>query len=331
VYYARIKKNGKQFRVSLETTDRTVAKANLKEKREAIEAVDPHLGKISIEELCDRYIKTIQHRKRSTVVAKEGVIRRVKAKWPEGKLQQVGDVKPSDVQAFLSKESGRIGKSSYNQYLCTVREMFAQAVEDQIIHRSPAAKLKYLKRDKPVRRTPTLEEFKAIIASIREQQYNADCKDSADFVEFLGLAGLGQAEASSLTWGDIDFEKNTLITFRHKTSQGFVVPLYPQLRPLLEGLRGQQTPSPNTKVFKIKDAKKALAGACERLNLSHFSHRAFRRMFITRAIEKGVDVKVIAEWQGHRDGGKLILDTYSHVSRVHSTRMAQLMVDETST
>jgi len=51
-------------------------------------------------------------------------------------------------------------------------------------------------------------------------------------------------------------------------------------------------------------------------------------MFITRAIERGVDVKVIAEWQGHRDGGKLILDTYSHVNRVHSNRMAQLMSEQ---
>jgi hypothetical protein len=50
-------------------------------------------------------------------------------------------------------------------------------------------------------------------------------------------------------------------------------------------------------------------------------------MFITRAIERGVDVKVIAEWQGHRDGGKLILQTYSHVNPVHSQRMAQLMRD----
>jgi hypothetical protein len=50
-------------------------------------------------------------------------------------------------------------------------------------------------------------------------------------------------------------------------------------------------------------------------------------MFITRAIERGVDVKVIAEWQGHKDGGKLILDTYSHVNRAHSHRMAQLMTD----
>jgi hypothetical protein len=39
-------------------------------------------------------------------------------------------------------------------------------------------------------------------------------------------------------------------------------------------------------------------------------------------------VKVIAEWQGHRDGGKLILATYSHVRPEHSNRMAQLMTTE---
>ena len=48
-------------------------------------------------------------------------------------------------------------------------------------------------------------------------------------------------------------------------------------------------------------------------------------MFITRAIERGVDVKVIAQWQGHRDGGKLILQTYSHVRPEHSNRMALLI------
>jgi integrase len=81
------------------------------------------------------------------------------------------------------------------------------------------------------------------------------------------------------------------------------------------------------RVFKIDNAKKAIAAACKRLKLPAFSHRSFRRMFITRAIERGVDVKVIAQWQGHKDGGKLILDTYSHVNPAHSQRMAQLMAD----
>ena len=48
-------------------------------------------------------------------------------------------------------------------------------------------------------------------------------------------------------------------------------------------------------------------------------------MFITRAIEKGMDVKVIAQFQGHTDGGKLILSTYSHVRNTHAEDMAKLL------
>lgn len=146
-------------------------------------------------------------------------------------------------------------------------------------------------------------------------------------MEFLGLAGLGQAEATSLRWSDIDWERETIRTFRHKTQAGFVVPLYPQLKSLLERrkIKGR---SDNGAVFCIRSAKKAIMSACRRLGLPNYTHRSFRRMFITRAIEKGVDVKVIAQWQDHRDGGKLILDTYSHVNPVHSQRMAQLMATE---
>src|SRR5436190_1983010 len=85
--------------------------------------------------------------------------------------------------------------------------------------------------------------------------------------------------------------------------------------------------TPTFDQFKHDDAAKALSNACKRLGLPPFTHRALRRMFIVRAIERGVDVKVIAEWQGHRDGGKLILNTYSHVRRPHSERMAALMTD----
>jgi integrase len=148
-------------------------------------------------------------------------------------------------------------------------------------------------------------------------------KQSSDFAEFIGLAGLGQAEAAAFAWPDIDWQREQITTFRHKTKSGFAIPLYPQLRPLLERRYAQRTPGVDH-VFAIKNAKKAIAAACKRLGLPAYSHRSFRRMFVVRAIERGVDVKAIAEWQGHKDGGKLILDTYSHVNSVHSRRMAQL-------
>ena len=210
--------------------------------------------------------------------------------------------------------------------MACVKEIFEMAVRDGIISRSPAAHLRRVKPPKPIRATPSFEEFKAIVESIRSQKFNGhDAQESADFVEFLGLAGLGKAEAAALRQSDIDWEREKITTFRHKTKSGFAIPIYPQLKPLL--LRRRRDDAPNERVFKIDNAKKAIANACRRLNLPQYSHLSFRRMFITRAIERGVDVKVIAEWQGHKDGGKLILDTYSHVNRAHSHRMAQLMTD----
>jgi len=324
VYYARVKVDGKEIKRSLRTTDPALARRNLAALRDELRQIDRSQGRMTLAELADRYLRTIQHQKPKTVERKTFIVGRIKSDWPTGKLTQIAKIRPSDVDLWLSRYD--FGSASRNLFISCIKEIFALAMRDRIIAISPAAHLRYAKREKPIRPTPTYEEFKAIIADVRAQPFNADAQDSADFLEFLGLAGLGQAEASSLTRSDVDFDVGHIITFRHKTSTGFAVPIFPQLRPLLERLcEGKAN---GDRVFTVRDAKKALAGACRRLGLSPFSQRSLRRMFITRAIEKGVDVKVIAEWQGHRDGGKLILDTYSHVNPIHSQRMAELMTAE---
>jgi integrase len=327
VYFAHVRIHGKLFRESLHVTDRQLANRKLAEFRQKKLKVDPKLAKITIAELCDRYAETLSHLSPSSIKAKEGILARLKSEWPEGRFAPLKSVKPSHGEKWLAKQSQRLGRSHYNAYLQLLRDIFRFAVRDGMLADSPAVHLKYLKRERPLRLTPSWEEFRAIVERICAQVFNPDARDSADFVEFIGLSGLGRAEAASLTWDDIDFAREQIITFRHKTRTGFAVPIFPQLRPLLERLQSNRTGAPNEPVFAIRDAKKAIAGACRRLGLPPYSHRSFRRMFITRAIEKGIDVKVIAEWQGHRDGGKLILDTYSHVNRVHSHRMAQLMTD----
>jgi integrase len=324
VYYARFESGGKEIRRSLRTTDRASAQRALPWLKEEWKQVDPAQGKLTLAELCDRYFETIQHQKPKTVERKALIIRRVKSDWPTGRLTQVIKTKPSHVDLWISRY--RFGPVSRNQHAAEIKHIFEMAVRDGIISRSPAAHLRRAKLAKPIRTAPSFEEFKAIVESIRSQKFNGhDAQESADFVEFLGLAGLGKAEAAALKQGDIDWERETITTFRHKTKSGFAIPIYPQLKPLL--LRRRRDDAPNERVFKIDNAKKAIANACRRLNLPQYSHLSFRRMFITRAIERGVDVKVIAEWQGHKDGGKLILDTYSHVNRAHSHRMAQLMTD----
>jgi integrase len=323
VYYARIKVDGKEIKRSLETTDRALARRKLVVLKDELRQIDRSQGRFTLEELADRYLETVQYQKPKTVERKAFIVGKVESDWPTGKLTQVGKIKPSDVDRWLSGYG--FGSASRNLFIACIKAIFELAIRDRIIAASPAAHLHYAKRAKPIRPTPSYEQFKAIIADVRSQPFNADAQDSADFLEFLGLAGLGQAEASSLTVADIDFDAGRFVTFRHKTSTGFAVPIFPQVRPLLESRC--ENKANGDLLFNVRDAKKALAGACRRLGLALFSQRSLRRMFITRAIEKGVDVKVIADWQGHRDGGKLILDTYSHVQPIHSQRMAELMSD----
>src|SRR5207253_10216164 len=154
--------------------------------------------------------------------------------WPAGSDVLIRKVLPSQVQVFLSRYT--FGPSSYNAYLAVLRGLFNLAVADSLLSQSPVAALNERRRETPIRLTLTWEQFDQIIVDVRAQVFNADAQDSRDFLEFLGLAGLGQAEASSLRRGDIDFDKSQIITFRHKTQTGFAIPIYPQLRPLLERL-----------------------------------------------------------------------------------------------
>jgi hypothetical protein len=159
---------------------------------------------MTLADLSKRYLLTVQRQKPKTVERKTAIIARIApsavpqngddttshtSHWPTGELTQVGKVKPSDCDVWLSRYS--FGSASRNLYIGCLKELFALAVRDRVIVTSPAAHLKSVKREKPIRLTPSFEQFKTIIADVRAQQFNADAQDSADFLEFLGLAGLG--------------------------------------------------------------------------------------------------------------------------------------------
>ena len=51
-------------------------------------------------------------------------------------------------------------------------------------------------------------------------------EQSSDFVELLGLAGLGQVEVHSTTPADVDLETGRIIAHWQKTKQGSANPLF---------------------------------------------------------------------------------------------------------
>jgi Site-specific recombinase XerD len=322
-YYFKGQIGGREFTRSLKTTDRAYAVRLAAEFRRSREHLDPTADRTTLAALCELYRPRFAHLKEHTRETKERILTRIKHHWPTGANTTLNKIRPSECEQWLASVTENRSASTRNDHVWLLKDMFGLAVDDRLLVSSPAAKLKAIRREDPERLTPTFGQFEEIIRSVRSQKFNGHgSEDSADFLEFMGLAGLGQAEASALTRGDVHWESEQIAVLRRKTSKRFFIPIYPQVRPLLEKLC--QEKAHHEKLFALSDGKKALAGACRRLNLPPFSQRSLRRMFITRAIERGVDVKVIAEWQGHRDGS-LILSTYSHVRPIHSQRMARLM------
>jgi integrase len=321
-YFARVRFRGKLYRRKLDTDDLAFAKRKLRDFKNDLERTDASKGNTSLGKVLDDYAATLTGAD-STLEKKRATIEKLRSTWFGIDSLPLRSVKPSHVTTWLAKHYGEDSASYYNSALTVLRDALDMAVADKIILESPAKGLTYRKRKQPIRLTPTFEQFQAIVADIRAQRFNREAEHSGDFVEFLGLAGLGQAEAAGIKRSDVDLASGHIIIYRHKTDTGFAIPIYPQLRPLVDKLCAGK--AHDDRLFAINESRKALANACKRLELPRYTHRSLRRMFITRAIERSVDVKVIAEWQGHRDGGKLILQTYSHVRPEHSNRMAQLM------
>ena len=324
-YYALLKQGGKQIRRSLETNDLPHARRKLVELRKDLETTDPTLAARNLETHAERFLKTITGAESTKYITRLN-IGRLLDEWPKDASKVLAKIKTSDCKQWLAQYSA-LSASTVNHIKTDARKFFGMAVEDGVIPRSPMDGIKYVKPPKLTRLTPTLEQFEAIVADLRSQKANGHgSDDSADFIELSGTLGLGQAELSGIERQHINLEAGTIQVFRRKTSEAFLIPIYPAARATVERRLADMEPEPTARLMPLGNCKKGLAAACKRLGYPHFESRSLRRHFITAALRAGIDAPTVAAWQGHRDGGALVLKTYGDTVRLdHSLRMAALL------
>ncbi len=338
-YWGVRKIAGKRFIHAFETADRKTADGKLAEWLGDLQKVDPGNRDLTLHMLLVKYTSARSDIAHSTKVGESGRIARFRELFPRPMDTLVARVLNSDIATWV----GLVGKgkrpSTRNQFRAFARALFDFAVSDTVIAKNPFDPkiIRKAKKEPIIRLIPSPDEFEKIIAEIRQPNWKVENgkhggqrpmyqHDSADFAEYLGGAGIGQAEAVGLDWEDIDDERDVIHYRRKKTQRAFNTPIFPWLKPLLNKLRADAGPNARGPVFKVKNVKNALRGATQRLGLPHFTQRNLRAMRIKRLWEQGVDVKVIAQWQGHSDGGKLIMTTYTEVfgSNTESYERAQL-------
>ncbi|HXI50315.1 MAG TPA: site-specific integrase, partial [Candidatus Saccharimonadales bacterium] len=307
VYYGLVKRSGKQFRRSLKTTDRALAKTRLSDFREKVGRLGGKSAhKVTFTELADRWLALAKAR------LKDSSARRVDLCVKELKKTfgaiGVRNITRADCDEWAMKREPQISASTFNKEREALQQILSFGCRDGVLLDNPAAHIERRKQPKASIIIPTREQFLTITKGIRQLDVRAHA--SADLVELLAFSGMRLAEATAMKWRDIDWQRGTFAVTGGETGtknhEARIVPLFPNLRTHLEQLKVEKSPKQEDYVIPIDNAKIALKTACKAAELPQFTHHAFRHFFVTNAIELGVDFKVIAEWVGHKDGGVLV-------------------------
>jgi hypothetical protein len=151
---------------------------------------------MTVEALCDRQLETIKHQALKTVQRKTLILQRVRHHWKDTDMSRV---KQSEVRSWLA--GLKLVAPAYNLHLQGIKALFRQAVDDRLLATSPVDGIKQCRLARPIRITPTLEEFDAVVESISSQKLSDTAQESADYVEFLGLRPPPSARPDWSLWG----------------------------------------------------------------------------------------------------------------------------------
>lgn len=332
ILYAILTKDGRQFRRSLKTDNKTIARARLEKFRaELLESPDnrrdSELATLRFDQLAELWLQSTAATLRPrTAERRRWTIRALAPCFP----QSLAHITRADVDKWSATRSKTAAPATYNKEAETLRLTLAFALERGALQRNPAAHLKRAKVPKPRITVPTREQFHALLTELR-RDYRA--RGAGDLVEFLAASGCRLGEAVNIRWRDVDFQRGTLTIGADgetKNGEARTIPLFPPLRVFLETLRAR-TPdaAPDTRLLPIKSAKVALTNCCRRLGMPVFSHHKMRHYFATNCIEANIPPHIVAHWLGHKDGGQLVCRCYGHLRAEASELFAQRVTWQT--
>jgi integrase len=332
-YYGLIKKGGKQFRKSLKTKDRKLADRRLSELHDQVGRLKgTEEGRLSFEEVADRWMQATAHTvKESTMVRRRTCIANF---GPFFAGVTVRNITSRHCERWLTGRASKIAPQTMANELNVLRPIFAYAVRTGLMLVNPAADIQRRKAVSKTITVPTREQFRKLIATIRESDGRMEsqrkAKAGADLVELLAYSGCRIAEAGALRWAEVDLQNSALtITggdLGTKNHERRTIPMTDALKILLMRLCEEKQPKPNDPISTIQKAKTCLSTACRHLGYPRFTHHDFRHFFATTCIESGVDIPTVSRWLGHKDGGALAMRVYGHLRRDHSFSIVNRVV-----
>jgi integrase len=366
MYYGRVKIKGKTLKKSLETASFEVAKRKLKAWLAEVRGKptsDSTLGSLA-EEYAQRLqlkvdTRDIKPRTRETKLESvdqcgkvwhelfsTGKIdpanygrggdqsKKVKVGCPLFNIQSVSKITPSLLDQWRAGMVKAYSPSRVNGAMTVFGELLDLAVELGFVFDANKLRerLKYVRvQTSKLTHLPTVAKYLELITEIHARSAKGDSvfqrglDDGGYKFEFLCTSGARNDSANHLEWSDIDWTRNR-VDF-HKTKRDkYSIPLFPELRDVLERVQKLRGGNPTGRIFRVKSIKKVLSSACAAVGTPRLTPHDCRHYFATRCLENPeVDIPTVSRWLGHKDGGALAMKTYGHLRDEHSQKMAAKM------
>lgn len=333
-YFMHAKIFGRLVRRSLGTKSFEVAKSKLKELHDAESARikrEREIGAVgtgTMAELTEEYLrrdKENQEIKESTKRYHRECVKAIGLTWPELAAMPVEAVKENACAEWARRLRKKYAATRYNGAIDVLRAILGSAVLRGVRVDNPASKLPKASPKAKELTLPTQDQFQSILKSLDDRKIGSRQR-AAITIRFLAYSGMRTNEAGQLSVEMIDLDRGQFNLPGRVTKSGKPrsVPIIAEMKPLLEKLladykeTGRRGP-----VLPCRDPSKSLETCCKIAGATRITNHDLRHLFITRCIESGVDVKTVASWVGHQDGGALILKTYAHLRNEHSQKMAE--------
>lgn len=331
-YFLGARIGGQFVRVSLETKSFTNARLKLPQEYERQSAAKKRSQSFVS---CGNTVASIAARWRLTTGRSKEIglrskhyhkecLRMVDKTWDGYRKLVVADITEVQCLAWAETHRRKYSATRYNGCVDVMRNIFEVAIKRGLRVDNPFKNIPKAAVKPKTLCLPTQEQFQKILHFLDTHPRR---RQAAIVVRFMAFSGMRLDEAGRVTPAMVEANQFNLpasVVKGKKVARS--VPILGEMRPLLDKLladykaNGKKGP-----LLPCRDPSKSLETCCKLAGATVITNHDLRHLFATRCLESGVDVKTVASWLGHVDGGSLLLKTYAHLRNEHSKRMAQLV------
>jgi integrase len=305
-YEARITLNGKQIYVC----SSKIQKIAIKKLRQAVELkkqgkLNELIKSITFYEWLNKWLETYKKpftTERTFKSIVNIIENHIKTNIEDKDLNKINSI---ELQQCLNNITMSRTKESVHSVL---KGTFEKAFKLKIINSNPIDLIEYKKHRRKNRNALTKEQQAEFLKVIKNSRFK-------NLFLFYLYTGARKAEPLLSEWTDFKELENLFIIRGSKTETSLFrpIPLYNDLKNLLIEIRNNQKEKSN-KIFTMSVTAIQKEVVKIKLKLSFdFSLHMLRHTFTTNCIEKGVNIKAVQKWLGHKD-----LSTtekvYTHIS-----------------